>query len=157
MTIVFRGNDNCQVALVIWCNFFLPTDWINSNQVAIIGGGVIGTSVLYHLAKLGWHNIALFERKVLTAGSSWHAAGSIHAQRRPANGSTSSVYHQFTAASRRRIRQRYRLAHDRRHNIRQRTRKMAMAASGISHLPNYRHNRLPSDDAKTNSGTMPDN
>ena len=51
----------------------------NNYQVAIIGGGVIGTSVLYHLAKLGWHNIALFERKVLTAGSSWHAAGSIHA------------------------------------------------------------------------------
>ena len=34
MTIVFRGNDNCQVALVIWCNFFLPTDWINSKPLS---------------------------------------------------------------------------------------------------------------------------
>ncbi|MGI9338501.1 MAG: GcvT family protein [Gammaproteobacteria bacterium] len=48
-------------------------------RVVVIGGGVIGASVLYHLAKLGWRDIALFERKVLTAGSSWHAAGSVHA------------------------------------------------------------------------------
>lgn len=48
-------------------------------RVVVIGGGVIGASVLYHLAKGGWRDIALFERKVLTAGSSWHAAGSVHA------------------------------------------------------------------------------
>ena len=48
-------------------------------RVVVIGGGVVGTSVLYHLAKLGWADIALMERSVLTAGSSWHAAGGIHA------------------------------------------------------------------------------
>ena len=47
-------------------------------QVAVIGGGVIGCSVLYHLTKFGWHEVALFERKQLTAGSSWHAAGGFH-------------------------------------------------------------------------------
>ncbi len=44
-------------------------------QVIVIGGGVVGSSVLYHLAKYGWTDICLIERSVLTAGSSWHAAG----------------------------------------------------------------------------------
>ena len=44
-------------------------------QVAVIGGGVVGCSVLYHLTKLGWTDVAIVERDVLTAGSSWHAAG----------------------------------------------------------------------------------
>ncbi|MEM8823261.1 MAG: FAD-dependent oxidoreductase [Pseudomonadota bacterium] len=48
-------------------------------RVVVIGGGVVGTSVLYHLAKLGWTDVALIERSVLTAGSSWHAAGGFHA------------------------------------------------------------------------------
>lgn len=48
-------------------------------KAVVIGGGVIGTSVLYHLTKLGWHNVGLLERKVLTAGSTWHAAGGFHA------------------------------------------------------------------------------
>ena len=48
-------------------------------RVAVIGGGVVGACVLYHLAKLGWTDIALIERSVLTAGSSWHAAGGFHA------------------------------------------------------------------------------
>ncbi|MGB1361234.1 MAG: GcvT family protein [Alphaproteobacteria bacterium] len=47
-------------------------------DVAVIGGGVVGCSVLYHLTKKGITNIALFERQVLTSGSSWHAAGSFH-------------------------------------------------------------------------------
>lgn len=47
--------------------------------VVVIGGGVVGTSVLYHLAKFGWSDVCLIERSVLTAGSSWHAAGGIHA------------------------------------------------------------------------------
>ncbi len=48
-------------------------------RAVVIGGGVVGASVLYHLAKAGWKDIALIERDVLTAGSSWHAAGGIHA------------------------------------------------------------------------------
>ncbi|SLN23898.1 4-methylaminobutanoate oxidase (formaldehyde-forming) [Falsiruegeria litorea R37] len=48
-------------------------------RVVVIGGGVVGASVLYHLAKYGWTDVCLIERKVLTAGSSWHAAGGIHA------------------------------------------------------------------------------
>lgn len=48
-------------------------------QVVVIGGGVVGSSVLYHLAKFGWKDVALIERSVLTAGSSWHAAGGFHA------------------------------------------------------------------------------
>ena len=48
-------------------------------RVVIVGGGVVGASVLYHLAKFGWTDVALVERSVLTAGSSWHAAGGFHA------------------------------------------------------------------------------
>lgn len=48
-------------------------------RVVVIGGGVVGASVLYHLAKFGWKDVALIERSVLTAGSSWHAAGGVHA------------------------------------------------------------------------------
>ncbi|MYJ86150.1 MAG: FAD-dependent oxidoreductase [Rhodobacteraceae bacterium] len=48
-------------------------------RVVVIGGGVVGCSVLYHLAKFGWKDVALLERSVLAAGSSWHAAGGFHA------------------------------------------------------------------------------
>jgi len=48
-------------------------------RVVVIGGGVVGCSVLYHLTKLGWTDVVLCERKELTAGSSWHAAGGFHA------------------------------------------------------------------------------
>ena len=44
-------------------------------QVVIIGGGVIGCSVAYHLAELGWTDVVLVERKSLTSGTTWHAAG----------------------------------------------------------------------------------
>ena len=47
-------------------------------RVAVIGGGVVGCAVLYHLAKAGWRDIALIERLELTSGSSWHAAGGFH-------------------------------------------------------------------------------
>jgi glycine cleavage system T protein len=46
-------------------------------RAVIIGGGVIGCSVAYHLAKLGWTDIVLLERKQLTSGTTWHAAGLI--------------------------------------------------------------------------------
>ncbi len=48
-------------------------------RVVVIGGGVVGCSVLYHLTSLGWTDVVLCERRELTAGSSWHAAGQIHA------------------------------------------------------------------------------
>ena len=47
-------------------------------KVAIIGGGVVGCSILFHLAKFGWKDVILLERDELTSGSSWHAAGQIH-------------------------------------------------------------------------------
>ncbi|MBP7136994.1 MAG: FAD-dependent oxidoreductase [Sphingomonadaceae bacterium] len=47
-------------------------------RVVIIGGGVIGCSILYHLTKQGWTDVVLVERKELTAGSTWHAAGGFH-------------------------------------------------------------------------------
>ncbi len=50
----------------------------SSAQVVVIGGGVVGASVLYHLTKAGWTDVVLLERKQLTAGSTWHAAGGMH-------------------------------------------------------------------------------
>ncbi|MER9673256.1 MULTISPECIES: FAD-dependent oxidoreductase [unclassified Mesorhizobium] len=47
-------------------------------KAVVIGGGVVGCSVLYHLAKAGWTDILLIERSELTSGSSWHAAGGFH-------------------------------------------------------------------------------
>jgi dimethylglycine dehydrogenase len=47
-------------------------------QVVVVGGGVVGTSVLYHLTKAGWRDVVLLERTELTAGSTWHSAGGMH-------------------------------------------------------------------------------
>ena len=47
-------------------------------QVAVIGGGVVGASVLYHLTQAGWSDAVLIERDELTSGSTWHAAGGMH-------------------------------------------------------------------------------
>lgn len=47
-------------------------------QALVIGGGVVGCSVLYHLTKAGWKDVALIERSELTSGSTWHAAGGFH-------------------------------------------------------------------------------
>ena len=49
-----------------------------SAQVVVIGGGVVGCSVLYHLTKAGWKDVVLVERDILTSGSTWHAAGGFH-------------------------------------------------------------------------------
>ena len=54
-------------------------------RVVIIGGGVIGCSVAYHLTKLGWRDVVLLERKQLTSGTTWHAAGLIGQLRASAN------------------------------------------------------------------------
>ena len=50
----------------------------DSARAVIIGGGVVGASVLYHLAKIGWRDVLLLERSELTSGSTWHAAGGMH-------------------------------------------------------------------------------
>ena len=44
-------------------------------KVVVIGGGVIGCSVAYHLTKFGWNDVVLLERDQLTSGTTWHAAG----------------------------------------------------------------------------------
>ena len=51
------------------------SDFPTTARVVIIGGGVVGTSALYHLAKAGWTDCVLLEKNELTAGSTWHAAG----------------------------------------------------------------------------------
>lgn len=51
----------------------------SSYQAVVIGGGVVGASVLYHLTKFGWTDVALIERAELTSGSTWHAAAGFHA------------------------------------------------------------------------------
>lgn len=52
-------------------------------RVVVIGGGIVGCSVLYHLARAGWRDVVLLERQELTSGSSWHAAGSLFTLTRP--------------------------------------------------------------------------
>ena len=50
---------------------FTPSE----TKVVIVGGGVIGCSIAYHLTKIGWDDVVLLERKQLTSGTTWHAAG----------------------------------------------------------------------------------
>lgn len=57
-------------------------------RAVVIGGGVVGVSVLYHLTKLGWSDVVLVERSELTSGSTWHAAGGMHT----INGDTNMSY-----------------------------------------------------------------
>jgi len=75
-----------------------------STQVVVIGGGVVGASVLYHLTKAGWTDVVLVERKELTAGSTWHAAGGMHTLNGDPNVSklqqyTIELYKEIEAAS----------------------------------------------------------
>ena len=44
-------------------------------RALVIGGGAVGTSIAYHLARAGWRDVMLVERDALTSGSTWHAAG----------------------------------------------------------------------------------
>ncbi len=53
------------------------SDFPTTARVVIIGGGVVGTSALYHLARAGWTDCVLLEKNELTAGSTWHAAGNV--------------------------------------------------------------------------------
>ena len=53
----------------------MAADLPRSARAVIVGGGVIGCSVAYHLAKIGWSDVVLLERRQLTCGTTWHAAG----------------------------------------------------------------------------------
>ncbi|MDH3248736.1 MAG: FAD-dependent oxidoreductase [Acidimicrobiia bacterium] len=55
----------------------MPVELPSRAQVVVVGGGVIGSSVAYHLSKLGWTDVVLLERDKLTSGTTWHAAGLI--------------------------------------------------------------------------------
>ena len=59
----------------------------NQARVVIVGGGVVGCSIAYHLAKMGWQDVVLLERKKLTSGTTWHAAGLV-GQLRPSQNMT---------------------------------------------------------------------
>ncbi|MCP4271766.1 MAG: FAD-dependent oxidoreductase [Gammaproteobacteria bacterium] len=61
-------------------------------KVVVIGGGVVGCSILYHLAKAGWTDVVLLERQELTAGSSWHAAGNLFTLTSPGNAALLQKY-----------------------------------------------------------------
>ena len=59
------------------------------SQVVIVGGGIIGCSIAYHLTKLGWTDVVVLERGELTCGTTWHAAGLV----------TNFVIRQWTGAA----------------------------------------------------------
>ena len=63
-----------------------------SARIVIIGGGVSGCSVAYHLTKLGWQDVVLLERKQLTSGTTWHAAGLIGQLRSSQNATRLAKY-----------------------------------------------------------------
>src|SRR6056297_367507 len=70
------------------------TDLPTKARVVIIGGGIIGCSAAYHLAKEGWQDVVLLERKQLTSGTTWHAAGLIAQLRATANMTKLAKYSQ---------------------------------------------------------------
>ncbi len=64
-------------------------------QAVVIGGGGVGTSVLFHLTRAGWTDVVLLERSELTAGSTWHAAGGMH----PINSDPTGVTYAYARAA----------------------------------------------------------
>ena len=74
-------------------------------RVVIIGGGVIGASVAYHLAQLGWTDVLLLEQGQLSCGTTWHAAGLVGQLRASENGTrlvqySSELYERLEAGDR---------------------------------------------------------
>jgi glycine/D-amino acid oxidase-like deaminating enzyme len=61
-------------------------------RAVIVGGGIIGTSVAYYLAKLGWRDVVLLEQGRLSGGTTWHAAGLVGQLRASSNGSFTAPY-----------------------------------------------------------------
>jgi 4-methylaminobutanoate oxidase (formaldehyde-forming) len=63
-----------------------------SAQVVIIGGGIVGASIAYHLTELGWTDVVLLERNTLTSGTTWHAAGLVGCLRATQNMTRLAAY-----------------------------------------------------------------
>jgi len=61
-------------------------------QVVIIGGGIVGASIAYHLTELGWNDVVLLERNTLTSGTTWHAAGLVGCLRATQNMTRLAAY-----------------------------------------------------------------
>jgi glycine/D-amino acid oxidase-like deaminating enzyme len=72
----------------------IPIVAVGSARVVVIGGGVVGCSVAYHLTRIGWTEVVLLERKRLTSGTTWHAAGLIAQLRATANMTRLAKYSQ---------------------------------------------------------------
>ena len=71
----------------------MATDLPDRARVVVIGGGVIGTSVAYHLTKLGWDDVVLLEQGHLSGGTTWHAAGLVGQLRGFQNLTRAKSYH----------------------------------------------------------------
>jgi len=69
-------------------------------RVVIVGGGVIGCSVAYHLTKMGWNDIVLLERKQLTSGTTWHARASSVSCARVSYDAARPLHRRFVSRSR---------------------------------------------------------
>src|SRR5262245_36731061 len=68
----FRPFSGCTSG---WYDWVVSTDLPASARAVVIGGGVAGCSVAYHLARLGWTDVVLLEQHDLTDGTTWHSAG----------------------------------------------------------------------------------
>ncbi len=126
-------------------------------RVVVIGGGVVGASVLYHLAKLGWTDIALIERKELTAGSTWHAAAGFHAINADPNiaalqGYTINLYKQLEEESGQSIG----LHMTGGVNMAGTPERWEWLKSAGRDLQDHGHRRCPAGDAGRDQGAVPD-
>ena len=112
-------------------------------QVVVIGGGIVGCSVLFHLTLRGMTDVALIEREELTAGSTWHAAGGFHAMNADTRIAELQKYDRPLPADRGGIGSERRAAHVGRHGARRHVRALAVAEVRASMAAHARHRRIP--------------